>query len=1296
VIPKPQECDGCPLRYLSQGFSEPEGSGVNGVLLVGEALGAHEEADGLPFRPYAPAGHVLERAIRSIGHTREQYAIWNCVACKPPENELVGKPWEIEAIQHCKVHFRRIMKRYQPKVILALGGTAIRTLTGLTGKLLTVEMLQGFRIQAIEYENVWVICSWHPSYIAHGQWEVFPVLRRALLLATKTAKLGYRFPSVQYDEFANWRDLTELAKELEADPSLELSVDFESISSDVDATHLLEDEWLEDVSDDEFDINPERAAKKRKKRLAEKWDVITQVNLSCRVGTALVTDFPPDPDLRDAVQRCLSTPNTKVGHNAWAFDAALALKNGLHIDGPILDTMYCLRGDARIPLWDGGTTTISQIVHGKLKSTLIGMNEDKQLIPVKIKDWHKTQVKGQQWLRIKHNGGRFPIICTPDHSVWANDEWKHADEIDVGDVIRVGRGTPDLIEGSCLGDGHIEPKGNMLCICHGQAQKRYIQAKATNLGVGIWSRKTEKHGSALYTAKRVNKSYRRTYYNQDGSRRFVPPSSYRALAVWYMDDGCLSANKRADGAPSSHERVLLAINRYKNEAHEVLRWFKSHFGEDCALNQDSKILRISCESLEKFFNSIATFVHPSMDYKLPEKFKGAYDGWLENAEPQTAIVSGVYKAKPVGGISQHERYCVTVNHPTHRFFTAGGLVSNCFHWLYADLPGRKGKIGESKEEGTLANLQFCSSLYEHPWPWKHSFAERPRWYGANDADATLRVLEGVRREMQQMDVWDSYMEMVYDIWPILERMQQRGIPINRNKLMEFTKYVRGKASEVLRKIQPLVPEALKPIKQKHGLKRTPRDTEGLVRREFKLDQPEKCACVRKRTVKCSCRGLREPTQINLLTGELIGACEKCGGAGKYVEVKAVEDCEQCYGKGVLEGSVMRWAQPMLFKPTSPQQLKKYAHFRLHKIPKNSKRKYAMDKETLQRMAKSTGDPVYSQSIEYREFIKMYSTYGEGWMPQNGDNRIHSNFTFAPANGQLSSNRPNCQNSPSPVKYGELAELFADCIEAEPGHSLVEFDWKSYHAQTFAWEAKDWAFLRLAKLDIHSFLTAFLLKLDKREEALSWPDNQLMDWLKWIKKNHEKVRNKQAKPAILGYNLGMGARRLYDGNQESFNGVKDAQYVMDMLSAIFHIAAAYRANVPLLAHKQHYLMNPFKAMRWFWDVQTWDFREHKWTHGKDWDRATAFPCQSDAFCLKKKANRRLFDGGADEKYEQINDKHDSLIFHPPDELIEECIHVVKPEMERPSDVMLMPDGTGFWAEVEVKVGKTMKTMQEVRV
>ena len=62
---KPSTCQGCAFESAGTDFSAVEVTGANGVLRVGEASGEAEARDCLPFRPYAPAGSLVERIDRT-------------------------------------------------------------------------------------------------------------------------------------------------------------------------------------------------------------------------------------------------------------------------------------------------------------------------------------------------------------------------------------------------------------------------------------------------------------------------------------------------------------------------------------------------------------------------------------------------------------------------------------------------------------------------------------------------------------------------------------------------------------------------------------------------------------------------------------------------------------------------------------------------------------------------------------------------------------------------------------------------------------------------------------------------------------------------------------------------------------------------------------------------------------------------------------------------------------------------------------------------------------------------------
>lgn len=174
----------CPIPNAT-GHMEPEGSGANGVLLLGEAMGEQEVDDSLPFRPHAPAGSVLERGIRRLGMNRESFVVWNVVPVRPPNNWLEGAPWEHDAVEWGRPMLETVIDRFKPRAIVALGSVATRAVTGLAGDKLGISQLTGF-ILPTRY-NIPCIPTFHPSYLRRGKMShlgvMMNVIRKAVIVA---------------------------------------------------------------------------------------------------------------------------------------------------------------------------------------------------------------------------------------------------------------------------------------------------------------------------------------------------------------------------------------------------------------------------------------------------------------------------------------------------------------------------------------------------------------------------------------------------------------------------------------------------------------------------------------------------------------------------------------------------------------------------------------------------------------------------------------------------------------------------------------------------------------------------------------------------------------------------------------------------------------------------------------------------------------------------------------------------------------------------------------------------------
>jgi uracil-DNA glycosylase family 4 len=100
------------------------------LMFVGEAPGANEDRQGLPF--VGAAGKLLEKLLVEIGLSRADVFIANVLKCRPPGN----RDPQPEEIANCRPYLRRQVELIEPKVICTLGNFATKLLredpTGIT------------------------------------------------------------------------------------------------------------------------------------------------------------------------------------------------------------------------------------------------------------------------------------------------------------------------------------------------------------------------------------------------------------------------------------------------------------------------------------------------------------------------------------------------------------------------------------------------------------------------------------------------------------------------------------------------------------------------------------------------------------------------------------------------------------------------------------------------------------------------------------------------------------------------------------------------------------------------------------------------------------------------------------------------------------------------------------------------------------------------------------------------------------------------------------------------------------
>ena len=116
-------CTRCPLHECRTKVVFGSGNANAELMFVGEAPGATEDQQGLPF--VGRAGMLLEELLNGIGLSRSEVFITNVLKSRPPGNRD-PEPGEIEA---CKPYLYEQVELIEPKVVCTLGNFATKLLT---------------------------------------------------------------------------------------------------------------------------------------------------------------------------------------------------------------------------------------------------------------------------------------------------------------------------------------------------------------------------------------------------------------------------------------------------------------------------------------------------------------------------------------------------------------------------------------------------------------------------------------------------------------------------------------------------------------------------------------------------------------------------------------------------------------------------------------------------------------------------------------------------------------------------------------------------------------------------------------------------------------------------------------------------------------------------------------------------------------------------------------------------------------------------------------------------------------
>lgn len=180
-----KQCRLCPLHKGAQSVcTQGDGNPTAPIMLIGEAPGQREDDLEKPFQ--GPAGALLDKVLDEMGMDRGQVFIDNVVRCRPPKNRR-PEPEEVDACRPYLVHVLQVVK---PRVVVAMGATALYGLTGRTG----ITKLRGTRIWS--KFGFLVVPAFHPAYCLRNRSTIW-TLSEDIGLAVRSLGLYDYFKEIR-------------------------------------------------------------------------------------------------------------------------------------------------------------------------------------------------------------------------------------------------------------------------------------------------------------------------------------------------------------------------------------------------------------------------------------------------------------------------------------------------------------------------------------------------------------------------------------------------------------------------------------------------------------------------------------------------------------------------------------------------------------------------------------------------------------------------------------------------------------------------------------------------------------------------------------------------------------------------------------------------------------------------------------------------------------------------------------------------------------------------------------------
>ncbi len=365
----------------------------------------------------------------------------------------------------------------------------------------------------------------------------------------------------------------------------------------------------------------------------------------------------------------------------------------------------CLSYGTRVTLADGSQEKIGKIVNQKMDVEVLSYEPSLgKVVPKRIVNWFDNGLTDTflQFTVAKPGGnGRAQMGLTSNHRVRTPGGWREAGEIVAGDRVMISqphRLSPQqwqVVLGGLMGDGNLSPSripgslGTRFRMGHGARQLAYLDWKASLLGNIGQSRRVNAKGASFVDLTPLPElaETRQSVYWGDGKKTltydFLKALTPVALAIWYMDDGSFSVRAKGlqERTKDGSGRSEICVEAFSEGSRQrLVEALAGQFDLHPTLTRRGKrqmaVLSFPKDETAKLHTLVAPYVHPSMQYKLLERFRGQFAVEPQFVEPMLLPVPApVLDVRVKPKTRSMHRYDIEVE-GSHNYLADGVIVHN--------------------------------------------------------------------------------------------------------------------------------------------------------------------------------------------------------------------------------------------------------------------------------------------------------------------------------------------------------------------------------------------------------------------------------------------------------------------------------------------------------------------------------------------------------------------------------------------------------------------------------------------